>query len=73
MFCLADEEQRLRGRCLKKSGSFKQQKLITSTYFGGAMQLYLKAGFSPLAYSKGERKKTLLWKMKIVARKFSML
>lgn len=73
MLCLADETQFLRGRCLKKSGSFKQQQHITSAYFSGAMQSYPRAGFSPLAYSKGKKKKALLWKIKTVARKFSVL
>lgn len=73
MFCLADEKQFLRGRCLKKSGSFKQLQHITSAYFSGAMQSYPRAGFSLLVYSKGKKKKTLLWKTEIVARIFSVL
>lgn len=39
------------------------------------MQVYPKAEHGPLAYCKGKKKKTLLWKIKTrkIARIFSML
>lgn len=66
VFCLADKEQFLR-RHLKNSGSFKKQNLLTSAYFRGATQLYFKAGFSPLDYSRNKME-NLLRKKKNVAR-----
>lgn len=60
-----------KGETRKKVG--KQHNLTTSAYFRGAAQLCLKAGFSSLVFSKCKKKKALLWKMKIVAAKLSML